>query len=79
MVQFSLPMPPSWSDTEKADRIGTLHDEKPDLDNLLKGLFDCALYGVRGGDKCIGACLAIAHWDMAGSIIVQRMYLDSGA
>lgn len=42
-VTFCLPMPSSWSDKKKKEMEGKLHFVKPDLDNLLKGLWDAVL------------------------------------
>jgi Holliday junction resolvase RusA-like endonuclease len=39
-VVFWLPMPRSWTDTEKRAHDGQPHQQKPDLDNLLKALGD---------------------------------------
>lgn len=41
-VIFHMPMPKSWSDKKKMAMIGHYHTSKPDIDNLVKGLFDAA-------------------------------------
>lgn len=43
-IIFYVPMPKSWSKKKKALNDGQCHTSKPDLDNMLKALFD-ALYG----------------------------------
>lgn len=42
-VVFHLPMPKSWSATRKFAMIGKPHQQKPDLDNLIKALCDALL------------------------------------
>lgn len=39
-VEFYLPMPPSWSQKKRLAMEGAPHQQKPDVDNLLKGLMD---------------------------------------
>ena len=63
---FHLPMPDSWSKKKKALMFGQPHQQKPDIDNLIKAFFDCLLvedshiYDVRG----------TKYWSDAGSIEV---------
>ena len=47
-VTFRLPLPPSWTDKRKAAMDGQPHQQKPDLDNLLKALGD-AIYSDDSG------------------------------
>ena len=49
-VAFFLPVPKTWSNKKKRLYHGTLHQSTPDLDNLLKALFDSLLVE----DKAIG-------------------------
>ena len=39
-VTFILPMPASWSQKKKMLMVGARHQQKPDVDNLLKALLD---------------------------------------
>jgi len=39
-VWFTMPIPQSWSQKKKRESIGEWHCKKPDIDNLVKGLFD---------------------------------------
>ena len=39
-IDFFLPMPKTWSKKKKIEMNGKLHTQRPDLDNLLKGLQD---------------------------------------
>lgn len=43
-ITFYMPMPKSWSKKKKRNMLGEPHRQKPDVDNLLKGLLD-AVYG----------------------------------
>lgn len=43
IVTFHIPMPKSWSEKKKREMSGKAHKQKPDIDNLLKGLLDCML------------------------------------
>lgn len=42
-VVFGIPVPKSWSKAKKKVHINQPHEHTPDIDNLLKALFD-ALY-----------------------------------
>ena len=42
-VSFIMPMPKSWSKTKKLEMDGKPHQQKPDLDNLIKAVKDCLL------------------------------------
>lgn len=37
---FYIAMPASWSKKKRKEKLGKLHDQKPDLDNILKGFWD---------------------------------------
>lgn len=39
-ITFHMPMPPSWSEKKKRAHDGQPHTQTPDIDNLLKSLFD---------------------------------------
>ena len=40
IITFILPMPQSWSRKKRIETHGKPHQQKPDLDNLLKALAD---------------------------------------
>lgn len=42
-VEFYLPLPASWSKKRRNAMEGQPHQQKPDLDNLLKGLWDAMM------------------------------------
>ena len=39
-INFRMEMPATWSKKKKLEMNGKLHTQRPDLDNLLKGLQD---------------------------------------
>lgn len=41
-VTFHMPIPQSWSQKKKCESLGMPHVKKPDIDNIVKGLFDAA-------------------------------------
>ena len=53
-VVFVMPMTTSWSAKKKLEMDGEPHEQKPDVDNLLKGLLDavfvedCRVWDIRG-------------------------------
>lgn len=42
-IVFHIPIPKSWSKKKKAIYDGKPHEQRPDLDNLLKAWNDCVL------------------------------------
>jgi len=41
-ITFRMPMADSWSKTKKTAMLGQPHQQKPDIDNLLKALMDAS-------------------------------------
>lgn len=39
-LEFYMPMPKSWSKKKKLDFLNKPHQQKPDIDNLVKGVMD---------------------------------------
>ena len=39
-ITFYIPMPKSWSEKKKIDMNGAPHQQRPDLDNLIKSVMD---------------------------------------
>lgn len=71
---FVVPMPPSWSAKKRAAMEALPHRQKPDLDNLIGGLFDAAM---PEGDQHIarlGACGKV--WGRVGVILVTSEKTD---
>lgn len=47
-VVFHLPMPPSWSKKKRREMNGKPHQQRPDIDNLIKALLDACLENDSG-------------------------------
>jgi Holliday junction resolvase RusA-like endonuclease len=72
-ITFRISMPESWSAKKKAAHIGTPHRSKPDLDNLLGGLFDAALLSQKGGDQHIAEVGRLRKiWSDVGRVEIWR-------
>lgn len=66
-VVFWMPMPKSWAQSVKLAHEGQPHRCKPDLDNLVKGLWD-ALYA---NDAALWQVTAEKRWSRTGCIEVR--------
>jgi Holliday junction resolvase RusA-like endonuclease len=69
---FVIPMPESWSKKKKLQMNGAYHQQKPDLDNIIKGVKDC----LCKDDSFVHTytnCRKI--WGEEGSIIFHQTYL----
>ena len=67
-VIFLVPMPKSWSKKKKALMVGKPMQQRPDLDNYLKGLFDAT----HKEDSSIWKVTASKIWtDCTGKIIIN--------
>lgn len=66
-VTFSLPMPDSWSKSKRSAMEGKPHQQKFDLDNLLKALQDC----LCKSDSHIYEVHAIKRWSYTGWIKIE--------
>jgi len=49
-IRFYIPVPKSWSKKKKKLYHGTLHQSQPDIDNLVKAVFDSLV----SEDKYVG-------------------------
>lgn len=66
-VMFRLPMPKSWSKKKRLEMNGKPHQQKPDLDNLLKALIDA----VHADDAHIWHLQMVTKiWSEEGSILI---------
>jgi len=66
--EFVFPMPPSWSKRKKDEYRGQIHQQRPDLDNLIKAVKDSMTYG-SGDDSHMGTYLfAQKKWGDVGRI-----------
>lgn len=66
---FYLPMPDSWSKRKKVVFDSTAHQSTPDIDNLVKAVFD----GLLEQDKMIYSLEASKWWSTEGKIIIQNL------
>lgn len=69
-IAFVLPMPPSWSGKKHLAMEGQPHRGKPDLDNLLGGLFDAAMPKSDAHIAALGGVSKI--WGRRGMIVIRR-------
>lgn len=66
-IRFIIPMPKSWTLTQKTINNGQPHMQTPDLDNLIKALQDC----LCSQDKHIWQIDSIEkRWGEKGSIMI---------
>ncbi len=67
-VVFIMPMPQSWSKKKRASMRGQWHQQKPDLDNLVKALCDA----FRKDDSTICHFSAAKLWGDSGRIRITH-------
>jgi Holliday junction resolvase RusA-like endonuclease len=76
---FYIPMPVSWSQRKRAEMEGTMHQQTPDLDNLIKAVLDCFTYGRHVSDSYVGTFLfAQKVWATEGSITIYEVPREEG-
>jgi len=68
MVQYTIPMPKSWSKKKRAEMNGQPHKQKPDRSNLDKALED-ALYQ---DDAHLHTLASRKVWGQQGSIEIRK-------
>lgn len=66
-ISFHISMPATWSKKKKTSMAGQPHQSKPDLDNLIKSVFDSIL----DEDKHIWKISAEKRWAYAGKIEIR--------
>jgi len=66
IATFVLPMPNSWSEKKKKLMDGTPHQQKPDIDNILKFVADTLK---PDGDQCIHSVVVKKVWGREGCVI----------
>lgn len=72
---FIIPMPKSWSNKKRDRYRGKMHQQTPDLDNLVKAVLDCLTYGRSLNDAHVGTFLfAQKTWGERGMI---KLYTNS--
>ena len=63
-LTFCMPMPPSWSKKKRVEMLGKPHQQKPDIDNLMKAFLDA----LCAEDCFIHTVSARKIWGVEGSI-----------
>lgn len=66
-IVFHLPMPASWSNKKRNEMRTKPHQQKPDLDNLVKGFLDTLL---PDSDCHVWAVTAQKRWADHGAIVI---------
>lgn len=69
-VIFYIPVSESWSMKKKREHVGLMHQETPDVDNLLKALNDSLR---PGDDKRIWTCPPYKFWSWTPGIAIQNL------
>ena len=73
-LAFELPMPRSWS-KKKRDRMnGEPHQQRPDLDNLVKAVLDA----LAGEDSYVHTLTASKRWALRGSVTIEELQASNG-
>ncbi len=67
-ITFVMPVPKSWTKKKKAEHLGKPHQQKPDVDNLVKALLD-AIYD---DDAHVWDVRATKIWGEVGKIVVEE-------
>lgn len=68
-LEFILPMPNSWSKKKRLLMNGLPHQQKPDIDNLIKAVQD----GLAKEDSYIYRVEASKHWGTEGSVTIEAI------
>lgn len=69
VIYFILPMPTSWSKKKKEQMLNKPHQQKPDLDNLLKAVLDA----VYGDDSGVWDLHVKKRWGHEGAIYISQV------
>jgi Holliday junction resolvase RusA-like endonuclease len=67
-VQFHITMPKSWSDKKKELMDGKPHQQKPDIDNLVKAVMD----SLSSNDAHVYHITASKYWAKQGSVNIEE-------
>jgi len=68
-VDFYIPMPASWSKKKREAMRGKYHQQKPDIDNLVKSLNDC----LKDDDSSVYYVHAVKFWNDVERIEVEEV------
>lgn len=67
-IIFYMPMPSSWSKKKQATMVGKPHQQKPDVDNLLKAYLDALCVD----DSYVWDVRVKKFWWVAGCIVIRE-------
>ena len=73
-IQFELPMPKSWSKKKRASMLAQPHQQKPDIDNLLKAFLD----HLCEDDSYVWKVFGTKVWGEHGSITLLSKNVREG-
>lgn len=68
VLRFNIPMPQSWSRVKKESMRGGGHQQRPDIDNLIKAFLDA----LCEDDSYVYSVTAEKYWSDEGSIEVEN-------
>ena len=66
-IIFVIPMPKSWSEKKKAEMAHKPHQQRPDIDNLVKAVLDA----LHDEDCHIWSITATKIWGYCGEVIID--------
>lgn len=75
-LEFEIAMPASWTPVQRAERDGTPHATRPDLDNLAKAIEDSARGIIYQDDAQVVSLRAVKRWATRGSIIIEARQVE---
>ena len=67
-IEFALPMPKSWSNKKRKAMNGCPHQQKPDIDNLVKAFLD----HLCEDDSYVWKVCASKIWAEHGGITIEN-------
>ena len=76
-INFYIPMAKSWTKKKRFQMAYEPHQQKPDLDNLVKGLLD-SLFQYCGGDHAVCEIRATKYWADEGCIEITNLDSSTG-
>jgi Holliday junction resolvase RusA-like endonuclease len=68
-IRFNIAMPKSASKKKSNELLNMPHQQKPDIDNLLKAVMDALK---KDGDQSVYSVMAVKYWSMVGSIEIEN-------
>jgi Holliday junction resolvase RusA-like endonuclease len=70
-ADFLIVMPKSWSKAKKTLMMGQMHDQKFDIDNIIKAVLDCLL--PEGDEKVHTVCVRKFWSDTPGIVFFDSL------